>query len=317
MRTSKFLGFIAVVSVCLYSNLVIAEGPLDEDGHVINFVRDVAPILRQRCLECHGPEDAKNDFRVDDQEIMADYIEAEDSEGSTLYVDYLVTDDSDLLMPPESEGGPLSASELAVLRLWIDEGAVWPEDAQVVAAEASNETIPEATAVKVKPNGIAARVWAFQGYLHPATVHFPVALLLVGGLFVVLGFRWPQLAHPIPFACLLLGAGSAIVASMMGWSFADQEGYGSWTRGLDASIARHRWAGIAVTIAAVAFSLVAIKAELSKNLKLRKVWQIGLLLCASIVGLVGHIGGELTYGEQFYHEAFEVLLGTDSEVAES
>ena len=105
-----------------------AVWPLDEEGRLVQFGRDIAPILQDRCLECHGPEDAKNDFRVDDRDLMLDYIEPEDVEYSTLYTDYLTIEDEDMLMPPKSHGGPLSASDLALIRVWIEEGAYWPED---------------------------------------------------------------------------------------------------------------------------------------------------------------------------------------------
>ena len=36
-----------------------------------------------------------------------------------------------------------------------------------------------------------------------------------------------------------------------------------------------------------------------------------MLLAAVIVGLVGHQGGELTYGKAMYDRAFEYLLGED------
>ena len=93
--------------------------PLDDDGKLVQFERDIAPILRDRCLECHGPDDAKNDFRVDDPDSMLEYIEADDHESSILYTDYLTIDDEDMLMPPTSHGGPLSAGDLAVFRVWI------------------------------------------------------------------------------------------------------------------------------------------------------------------------------------------------------
>ncbi|QDV67879.1 Planctomycete cytochrome C [Rosistilla carotiformis] len=309
---NKTLSGIVLCLAILSNQPIFAAGPLNDDGQVIDFARDVAPILRTKCLSCHGPDDAKNDFRVDDPEIMADYIEAGDHESSSLYIDYIVAEDPDMLMPPESEG-PMSPGEIAILRLWIEEGANWPEDAKVVLADPNAVDVVIVEPVPV-PSSLASRVWAFQGYLHPATVHFPVALLTFGAIFVVLGYKWPQLAHPIPFACLLCGALSAIAASAMGWSFADQEGYGSWSKGLEASISRHRWTGVGVTITSVAFALIAIKAEMNENLRLRKVWQIGLLISAGMVGLVGHIGGELTYGEEFYHKAFEILSGTNSEL---
>ncbi len=107
--------------------------PLDESGRLVRFERDIAPILRAACLECHGPEDAKNDFRVDDPEVLMEYIEPEDVESSSIFIDYLTIDDEDMLMPPESHGGPLKPGELALIRVWIEEGANWPEGYQLVA----------------------------------------------------------------------------------------------------------------------------------------------------------------------------------------
>ena len=87
-----------------------AVSPLDSDGRVVQFERDIAPIFRERCLDCHGPDDAKNDFRIDDAESVMDYVEPEDVEGSSLFVDYMTSDDPDMLMPPPSHGGPMSAA---------------------------------------------------------------------------------------------------------------------------------------------------------------------------------------------------------------
>ncbi|EMI20330.1 secreted protein containing Cytochrome C, Planctomycete domain protein, partial [Rhodopirellula maiorica SM1] len=107
---------------------------LDDEGRMVNFQRDIAPIFVARCLDCHGPEEAKNDFRVDDVDSMMSYVEAEDIESSSLYVDYLTTDDEDMLMPPAAHGGPLTPGELALIRVWISEGAHWPDDAALVAS---------------------------------------------------------------------------------------------------------------------------------------------------------------------------------------
>ena len=32
---------------------------------VIDFHRDIEPILQARCLSCHGPDEVESDFRVD------------------------------------------------------------------------------------------------------------------------------------------------------------------------------------------------------------------------------------------------------------
>ncbi|MEM9589207.1 MAG: c-type cytochrome domain-containing protein, partial [Planctomycetota bacterium] len=109
------------------SSVGVAQS-LDEDGNLVQFDRDVAPILRQHCLECHGSDDAKADFSLNDGEQIMDYLEVGDASLSDLYTEYLTTEDEDMMMPPPSHGGPLSPSELALFKIWIDEGASWPED---------------------------------------------------------------------------------------------------------------------------------------------------------------------------------------------
>ncbi len=298
------------------AEVTVVVAPLDEEGRLVRFDRDVAPILRERCLECHGPDDAKNDFRVDDVDSLMQYIEPEDLESSTVYIDYLVTDDEDLLMPPASHGGPLTPSELALIRVWIDEGAVWPEGFELVADSAGAEAAqpiepPEA------PQTLSERIWAFQGFLHPATVHFPIAFFLLGGLFVVLGWKWPSVGTQIPLACLLLGALSAIAATLMGWSFAPEQGYGvgwnPWDWGREVDV--HRWSGVIVTVLSVVIAIVALVALWKDSDRLTTYWKIGLLVLAGAVGAVGHQGGEMSYGADFYPKAFRILLGTGDEVA--
>jgi len=198
------------------------------------------PIFRDRCLECHGADEAKGDFRIDDPESLADYVEAGDVESSGLYTDSLTTDDEDMLMPPKSEGGPLLPGELALIRVWIEEGANWPEGYSL--SESSDE--PESPVTDV-PLTLDQRIWKAIGYLHPATIHLPIALFLLGALFVVVGVKFPSLGTQIPLACLLIGTASAIAATAMGWSLAPTMGYGegwellSFERDVDA----HRWSG--------------------------------------------------------------------------
>jgi uncharacterized membrane protein len=285
-----------------------AVWPLDEEGRLVQFERDIAPILQVKCIECHGPDDAKNDFRVDDRDLVMDYIEPEDFESSTMYVDYLTIDDEDMLMPPKTHGGPLSAGELALIRVWIEEGAHWPDDfAFSIDGKVAQPPAPPAAA----PKALVDRLWMAQGFLHPATIHFPIALLTVGALFVVLGWKWPSIGTQVPLACLMLGAASAAVSTLMGWAFAPEQGYGSgwnvmdWGREIDV----HRWSGVIVTIVSCLLAVIALLAVWTASPRLTKIWKVGLLVCAAMVGAVGHQGGELSYGTDFYPRALRILTG--------
>ncbi|HBJ35877.1 MAG TPA: cytochrome C [Planctomycetaceae bacterium] len=291
-----------------------AASPVDDQGRVVQFRRDIAPIFASRCLECHNAKNAKNDFRIDTPDSIVDYIEAGDSGASSLMTEYLLSEDPDMLMPPASHKGPLSPAELALVRVWIDEGADWPEGYVVRAAgvaaplDASGEV--SSGDLATEPASLPARLWAFQGYFHPATVHFPIALLLVGGLFVVVGLKYPVLGDHVALSCLFIGTASSIVASAMGWAFAVQRGYGSWNRvDMDSEIFWHRWSAIIVTVLAIVISFVALAALSKGSERLRKVWKIGLLGLAAMVGAVGHQGGEMTYGALHYQQAFELIFG--------
>ena len=292
-----------------------SAGPLDEEGRLVNFDRDVAPIFRDNCLECHNEKEAKADFRIDDPESVSSYVEAGDLESSTMYTDYLLSDDPDYVMPPK---GHLSAKDLSLIRVWIEEGAHWPEDASVAPTEVAETADTTDEPAEKAPTALLDRVWAFQGFFHPATVHFPIALFLFGAFFVVVGFFWKSLGDQIPLACLLLGAPSAIVASAMGFSFADEKGYGSWTKvNMDSEIFWHRWSGVIVAVVASVVALIALSALRSGSQRLKGIWKAGLLVTAMMVGLVGHQGGELHYGEEFYQKAFEILLGSPKEEADA
>ncbi|MGV3483136.1 MAG: c-type cytochrome domain-containing protein [Planctomycetaceae bacterium] len=300
------------------------EATVDLPSRVVDFQRDIVPILESRCLECHGPEDAKNDFRVDDQDSFMGFIEPGDVDGSSLWTDYLRTDDTDLQMPPVDHGGPLTPAELALVNVWISEGADWPEGtsfrSRTVAVDPgdSEEVAKTIQVVPTKPTSLLARIWAFQGYLHPATVHFPIALLLMGGLFVLVGLKYPAFGESVAVVCLLMGTLSSIAASAMGWSFASRQGYGSWDRvDLDSEIFWHRWSAMVVTLMAITASIAAMVWLRRGGVRLGQFWKLSLLVIAVLVGAVGHQGGELTYGKTFYREAFHLLLGTEPKPPET
>ena len=312
------------VLLCLspsFTSTAHGQGPaVDDEGRVVNFERDILPIFQKRCLQCHNVDNAKGDFQIDDPEYALSYIDdTDDVDACTLWADFLVTDDEDTMMPPVSEGGPLTAQELSLIKVWILEGANWPEGLIIKAAgeeDAGDQPAAE-PAAEEEARSFLSRVWAFQGYFHPATVHFPIALFLFGAFFVIVGVVRPSLGMQIPLACLWFGALTSVVAAAMGWAFAAEHGYGSWSKvDMDSEIFWHRWSGIIVSVLSVIFSLVAFKAVTGKKPSLHKVWKLGLLVLAGLVGLVGHQGGELVYGKAMYTKAFELILGPAEEPAE-
>jgi len=96
----------------------------------VDFARDIEPILRGRCLKCHGPERQEGRFRVDRRwALLAGGDSGEpavapgDAAASHLF--QLVSGaDPDLVMPPK--GKRLSAAQVEAIQSWIQSGAPTP-----------------------------------------------------------------------------------------------------------------------------------------------------------------------------------------------
>jgi cytochrome c553 len=98
----------------------------------VDFLREVKPILAEKCLVCHGPDEPEADLRLDtadgafgDLGGYAAVVPGEREESELWY--RITTDDGEDRMPPADHGEPLSATEQDVLGRWIDEGAPWQE----------------------------------------------------------------------------------------------------------------------------------------------------------------------------------------------
>ncbi len=112
-----------------------ARGGGAPDAAGVDFARDIRPMLEARCWKCHGPDKRKGGVRLTNR---AEALQAGNSGDPalapgdakhSLLVKVVSSRDPDERMPPESEGAPLDARQIALLTRWIDEGAAWPADA--------------------------------------------------------------------------------------------------------------------------------------------------------------------------------------------
>jgi uncharacterized membrane protein len=273
------------------------------EAGVIDFKRDVAPILETRCVTCHQGDKAKGGLVIGDREALLGFLEHGDAASSSLWTDYLtakpvVEDPKSLVMPPS---GPLPANELAVLKLWIDEGAIWPEGDLLANAKLAQQSTDSP---KAASDSLLARAFGALGYFHPAVIHFPIALLVFGGAAAGLSFFTGSRAQATAFYCLLWGSFAAVLSTIMGWSFAIEKGFPSWYIIPDADaladtqlLFRHRWMGVSVAVLSVITLCVAIVARKFPASSVNHVWRIGMLVLALMVSITGHQGGELVYGD--------------------
>jgi mono/diheme cytochrome c family protein len=132
--------------------IVLIATPVYADDAVVDYLRDVQPILRAHCTDCHGPDDQNGGLRLDTAALAISggnsgtAIVPGDVDKSLLIL-AITGAEKVLRMPPEDSADKLPDDKIAILRRWIKEGAAHPDDEQPIAA--SND-------------GPKSKHWSFQ-----------------------------------------------------------------------------------------------------------------------------------------------------------
>jgi hypothetical protein len=126
-RTTHWWSLVAAVAGawCLQTPTGGAQGaPVD-------FAHEVVPLLKKHCGECHIGDARQGGFSLNTREALlaggdsgVPGLVAGNAAASEL-VARITSADPDVRMP--SDGDPLPAAAVAVLRRWVDEGAAWEE----------------------------------------------------------------------------------------------------------------------------------------------------------------------------------------------
>jgi len=149
--------------------LVLLFVPHFAQAEPIDFERDIAPIFKSRCIDCHGEDEQESGLRLDRRANMlrgGDYGLPTIVPGKpekSLLIEVVNHIDEDLKMPPDEDKIP--AKEIALLQQWIKEGAQWPGQMAEVAAEKSDHwsfqpvvrpSVPKMVDAHESPNPIDA-----------------------------------------------------------------------------------------------------------------------------------------------------------------
>ena len=117
-----------VLAVAWLSAVVSAQEMMD-GGERVSFERDVLPLLRESCFECHSDakRKPKGALRMDGRSWVlvggkgGPAVIAGKPDRSPLYTRASLPDDHDDVMPPSGE--IFEKDQLALIRKWIEEGA--------------------------------------------------------------------------------------------------------------------------------------------------------------------------------------------------
>lgn len=137
---------------------VALGGAFQASAAKVDFVKQIQPLLKERCYECHGAKKKKGDLRLDSKKFAfaEDYVIAPGKPAeSELFTRITLPADHDDIMPPK--GDPLSKAEVDLFKKWILEGAEWPEGLKPETVEKKSDgPMDRLTTIKPKPAEAAA-----------------------------------------------------------------------------------------------------------------------------------------------------------------
>jgi mono/diheme cytochrome c family protein len=149
----------------------IARGA--EDPETL-FVRRVLPIFNEKCLECHGKDEAKiksgydlrtaeTAFRGGDSGEAA--IVRGKPESSPLYIAISRAHEDDWKPMPPKENDKLTAEQVAWIKDWIAGGAPWPDAAKIAQLNKANaDQWAAADGIQVPTSGGLSEQWTNRRY---------------------------------------------------------------------------------------------------------------------------------------------------------
>lgn len=114
--------FLLLASVVVLPARLMAGEPVD-------YLRDIKPVLKERCFACHGSLKQRAKLRLDAAALIrkggrhGPAIKPGDAEGSLL-VERITDPDEATRMPPQ--GKPLTDKQIARVKAWIKEGSPAP-----------------------------------------------------------------------------------------------------------------------------------------------------------------------------------------------
>ena len=120
---------INLLLLLLAAQALVADTP----ARILDFDRDIRPILSDNCFSCHGPDEKARmaNLRLDVPDGGAYSKRGEyqivvpgDSKASRLFQRVSAADKA-TRMPPPGATRMLAAPQIALIQDWIDQGAKW------------------------------------------------------------------------------------------------------------------------------------------------------------------------------------------------
>ena len=135
---------LSVASVAM-AQAADVSSPLSAAAERVDFARDILPVFREACVECHGAEKQKGKLRMDTRGALlkggedGKVIEPGNAEMGDLLRRIALPEGDDDVMPPKGKAPHLSPQQIQRVKKWIADGAKWPDDV-VIAPDMARTT---------------------------------------------------------------------------------------------------------------------------------------------------------------------------------
>lgn len=156
LRWRSLLPTVSLVASGFFSGLagVSAQTP------VIDYNKQIRPLLSDRCYQCHGPDEAtrKGGLRLDLRDAALGKGESGQvaivpgKPGDSALIARILSPDPEQKMPPPDSGKTLSDAEIALIKTWVEQGAEWKEHWSFV--KPTRPTPPDVKAASLVRNPI-------------------------------------------------------------------------------------------------------------------------------------------------------------------
>lgn len=144
--------------------------------------------------------------------------------------------------------------------------------------------------------GFVEKLVSWIGKFHPASVHYPIALLIAAAVAEMLWIKTGKIiySHAGQF-CLWGGVAGAIATAILGWCFAGFRFVDD-----DWIMTTHRWLGTSMAAWAMLLGWMNLTVHRGDGSQSRKAYRVTLFVGAALVSVTGFFGGSLLYGLNHY-----------------
>ncbi|HEV7403712.1 MAG TPA: DUF2231 domain-containing protein [Chthoniobacteraceae bacterium] len=286
----RCLAFVILLLAVMRAPAV--EATKEEQLRIAQSVHD---IFEAKCIDCHGPElprpKKKFGYVLDLQRIAdnPDFVVRREPDKSEIYK--MVANDE---MPGEDANvPPLTKEEKEIVRRWVEIGA---------PGELPGSKKKDSPAVSIATQGpkepFLKKLFRWIGQFHPASTHFPVALMFVAVFAETIAWytKSPSWLQTVRFLVILAALG-AVNSTILGWINAY---FSSYNKATGALLWFHRWCGTLAAVWSIVCAGVLLFGDSREGSVSRRRFRGALILGAALVAVSGFLGAALLYGLDHY-----------------